>query len=278
MKKLQHLQTFESYIASKQEQDELNEANFKTLALAGLMGASALSVSGAGNKGKNDGEKDRIEFTTTNPTTARTKIEKGGFILDSISVIKELTKIPSKIIDTIHYTIPIANDFESSKFELSQNTKDSISKAFSDIESNSYNVLYMNVVSSSDATPISFRMTQATGIKNNIELSLKRSSAVSNYLRKSFGVDSCSINIEKPIVGNKPDSEKDRYVTLEIVTTKITEETKAGLDKEETTYYLSKEKGDIGTKKKSHYFTKEVKKSNKLDIIRDIKAIPCSKN
>lgn len=185
MKKLQHLQLSESYIASKQKQEELNEANFKTLALAGLMGASALSASGAGNKGKDGGEKDRIEFTTTNPTTARTKIEKGGFILDSISVIKELTKIPSKIIDTIHYTIQLRMILNQVSLNYLRIQKILISKAFSDIESNSYNVLYMNVVSS-DATPISFRMTQATGIKNNIELSLKRSSAVSNYLRKSF--------------------------------------------------------------------------------------------
>lgn len=274
MKKLQHLHSFESYIASKQVQDDLNEANFKTLALAGLMGASALSASGAGNKG---GDKVKSEFSTHNPTTAKNKIEREGYTLDSTVTIKKLLSMPTNIIDTINYTIPIANDFESSKFDLTQVTKNAISEALNDIEVNGYDILYMNIISSSDATPISARMTSQTGIKNNIELSLKRSASVSNYLKNYIGADSCLINVEKPIVGDKPDSEKDRYVTLEIVTTKIVEKNIGGKDSEETTYYLSKDKNNVGVKKKSHYFVKETKRASKSKIITDLKSIPCNK-
>lgn len=282
MKKLQHLQSFESYIASKQEQDELNEANFKTLALAGLMGASALSASGAGNKGKDGGEKDRIEQFAK--TTANTKKELNHYLATGWtikdSVTKELLLEAPKEIDMETFTIDVSANFESGKFQITPLERQSISDTMELIFNKGLHIAKIIVESSTDKTGISQRL-QATGIKNNKDLSTERNQEVVDFLYEyNFITDSNVIGRNILFDMGTKDDPSARYVKI-IIHTMNPIDFIATANKTQTTYNLIKplvnKEGKSQHKNiKIQNLTQTKQKVSKNEVIEKIGAVKCS--
>jgi hypothetical protein len=247
----------------------INEGSLKNIALATMMGASALSgfAGGKGDKGNiNPDDKKHIEVKSKKIADNYVKL---GWTLENTSVLNLIDEIvEDSVAEMVKYELDLSNSFESGRFILDTKSKDSIANMFNSIMADGANVSKIAIESSTDKTPISARMKEETGIMNNTQLSQKRSESIIDHLKSNnflsaSNVDSVEVNnlVEQ---GGKDDPTA-RYVKLVVFTVKKVANEDAGTTyKTDTTYHLSKEKtpgipfGDrVAHKKTIKHFTKK---------------------
>lgn len=234
MGKFKHLLSFE---------EKIEEGRLHNLALAGLMGASALTGS-AQNHHKKD--KEMVKRTTQDLSIVNTLLKR-GYTINKVDTLKLIDTLGEASVDVYLSVdeIDLSQGFNSGSFELNNVSKSFLKNMFDSLYENEIIVSKIEIEASTDKTPISTRMQLATGIKDNRELSEARFISIIDFLKSENLLNPITEkSIEKNILveqGTENDPSK-RYVKL--ILTTIKENTAFTLpdiiSKEEITYHLSK--------------------------------------
>lgn len=241
---MKHLQKFESFQLIKEEE------GWKENILVGLM-----SLFGVAGMGQTTDKSDKISFqkTTKYEHTMKNYL-MSGWKLDStqIDTLWKTIQVekPTTEVYTTKITFNDAQYFQSGRFQLSPEMKDTISSTLNNIAEQGGLITDIKIQSSTDKQGLSSRLQQQlqslgfTG--DNQGLSHARARSISDEL-KSLGVNP-SIIIEdlKWDQGDKEIDEKARYVTISfsyLQTSELGAKPIESYEKpiQQTTYYLSKE-------------------------------------
>lgn len=203
-----------------------------------------LSLLGASTMGQTP---DRFEKTTKSETISKNLI-KQGWTLDSTQVDTLFTQVkklnPEAEITVTHLNFNKNAYFDSGKFELSQEVKDSISNTMNEILKNEYIVTSINIISSTDKQGLSKNLQGLLKDKgyssDNKGLSLARSQSISGYL-EGLGVSKSIIQHQEMYEeGGSMIDQSARYVCVDIYSIKkVVKNPESRIIKK---YYLSKEK------------------------------------
>lgn len=233
--------SFEQFLVSKQ--DDVNEGALKNIALATLLGASSLAgyAGGTGTADFGDGTGAR-KYTTVRSEKAMQNYIKLGWRLEQTMVEHLIDDtVKEKNIEGRIYKIDLEQGFGSGLFDLSQESKEKIDSLFNQIYEEGSVISKVGIESSTDKTPISKRMTEATGIKDNKDLSEKRASSIIDYLLSSDLVSTENKDsIEKKLLVeqggvNDPSA---RYVNLVVYAIPIVEDEPGSVSTTTSTEYM----------------------------------------
>ena len=162
--------SFDEFIGNT-AQEKVDEGAFKNIALATLLGASSL----AGMAGNKQGDGTKMKYLDVKSEKVMQNYLKLGWTLDSTSVDKYIDgAVETKEIQGDIYKIDLGQGFGSGLFDLNDDSKGKIDSSFDQIYADGSIVTKVGIESSTDKTPISARMTAATGIKDNTDLSERR--------------------------------------------------------------------------------------------------------
>jgi outer membrane protein OmpA-like peptidoglycan-associated protein len=224
--------------------DKLNEEEgWKTNVLVGLL--SLLGVQAMGHKVKDE----RHLTTHTHLQSTVQSYLKQGWSLDSTQVDTIYAKVKAEKPDTIVSVARLKLDkdqyFDSGKFGLSQEVKDSISQTL-----NSINGVVIDIVitSSTDKQGLSINLQnqlKSLGYSaDNIGLSKARAAGLEKYLT-TLGVSDSLIRVQTQFEqGSGTIDQSARFVSVDIYFLQITETIKPGekiVPKVNKTFYLSKD-------------------------------------
>lgn len=274
---MKKLQSFEDYIKENYDSsDSMNEGRFQTLAMAALMGISALAAKPAmaGDRGKKINHMTKV----VKSDAEKEKLMKRGWSVDSTTVETLIDTIQNDA-ELINIKLDLGQHFESGSWTLSEESKHDIDSLMENISLDKYTITDMRVESSTDKTPISSRMTQKTGIKNNKELSEHRNNAVIEYLKeKGYVSPENEVGSKVLFEQGSKDDVTARYVTL-IVTGIRVEVNSVTSQTTDTTYYMSRdyETGGSNIKKGDYKVKVKDQKFKKVDKSK-LKAYACPRN
>lgn len=239
---MEKLLTFEQY------NKQLNEG-WKENILVGLLSVLGVSTM-AGNKNVDD----KKTVQTHLQTTAESFI-KQGWSLDSTQVDSIFTKIKLEKPDTMMMVSRLQLDknqyFESGKFILLQNVKDSIYNSMINILNDKGIITDIVVTSSTDKQGLSVKLqTLLTSLgytADNQGLSDARNDIIRKYLTGELNVNDTLITSKKMFEqGNNEIDQSARFVNVDIYYMQVTETIKPEQDstsmKINKTFFLSKDK------------------------------------
>lgn len=276
---MKHVKLFEEYTIN---QDELNEGFGKNILFAGLL--SLMSMTGMANSGGGDPQLKKLKATTTSTQKVQ-ELSKTGWVIDSVTIDTLINKLSEKYqkVDTIKISLNLYENFESGSYNLSENGKTQITDTLIELNNDGYMITKIDIVSSTDKTPISKRMTSSTGIKDNKELSKKRNDAIKDYLVSNGYISEENSNMLNQQVLSEEgglDDKNARYVTVNIYGIQVPAPAENSVQKTKTTYHMSKsymtKKGQISpnTSKGNKKIKKTTYNNNQL---KEMKAIMCAK-
>ena len=227
--------------------DKINEEESWKEILLGLL--SLVGVSGMSQNRPSDG--DRRVYRAKTEQSMKNMVRQ-GWTLDSVQVDTLWKEVLIKKPDTLVMVTKLSFDkdqyFESGKFVLSQDVKDSISSTLNDISGEGGVITDIRVESSTDKQGLSINLQKQLkdmGYSgDNKGLSKARSEAVTNYMTSEMGINDTLIeSTQKYEMGDETIDQSARYVNVDIAYLVINQEVTPGKTVDtpqlKKTYFLS---------------------------------------
>ena len=257
---MSHILSFKEFLEQTHSGEDFNNENLDEGALANIaLGvlttiASIGGVQGQvqnhithgtpapGQEKKENTEYVKIKYDSKLDSSRLASYIKLGWQLDATqldSIFKAAKGTPIQM-DTI--TVDASDMFDSGSFKLSENSQQKLDSLIKEINKDNLLIAHMHIESSTDKTPISPKMTAATGIEDNKDLSIARTKSIINFFEKHDMIkDTNKVTTNILIEQGKENDQSARYVKL-VITVIPMPETKPG-DKETLvipTWWLSK--------------------------------------